>query len=98
MAITTTTNLGLTKDDPTEMYSVERVNANTQKIDDFAGEIRAGKANTADLAAIAASGDSEDAAYDNTVTGMNAENVQAAIDELHTLYAALEQRVAALEV
>ena len=36
--MTETTNLHLTMDAPSEPYSVERVNANTQKLDDFAGE------------------------------------------------------------
>lgn len=35
--MTTTPNLGLTKDDDTDLYSVDRVNANSDKIDMFAG-------------------------------------------------------------
>lgn len=40
--MTTTTNLGLTKDDPSERYSVIRVNDNSDRVDNFAGETRAG--------------------------------------------------------
>lgn len=36
--MTETINLKLTMDAPSELYSVERVNANSQKVDDFAGE------------------------------------------------------------
>lgn len=39
MAIISTSRLGLTKDDNTELYDVGRVNANTQKIDDNIGTI-----------------------------------------------------------
>lgn len=39
MTIRRTQNLQLTMDDKTESYSVDRVNANTQKIDDRFGEI-----------------------------------------------------------
>lgn len=39
--MTYTTNLGLTKDAPTERYDVGRVNANSDRIDTFAGEARA---------------------------------------------------------
>ncbi|MDD5947167.1 MAG: peptidoglycan-binding protein [Oscillospiraceae bacterium] len=37
--MTETENLKLTMDAPSEAYSVERVNANTQKLDDFAGAV-----------------------------------------------------------
>lgn len=39
--MTTTPNLGLTKDAPNEQYSVERVNANSDRIDNFAGDVNA---------------------------------------------------------
>ena len=40
--MTTTQHLHLTMDDEeTDLYSVERVNANTQKIDNFAGDVNA---------------------------------------------------------
>ena len=37
---------------------------------------------SADLAAVATSGDADDVAYDNTTSGLNSTDVQAAIDEL----------------
>lgn len=37
--MTTTPNLGLTKDAPNEQYSIERVNANSDRIDGFAGDV-----------------------------------------------------------
>lgn len=37
--MTETPNLHLTKDAKTDKYSVERVNANSDKIDTFAGEV-----------------------------------------------------------
>jgi|GEM_PF-2089295 len=57
--MTTTPNLGLTKDGETDLYSVIRVNANSDKIDEFAGNINeevGRKAYSADLAAVATSG------------------------------------------
>ena len=49
--MTETTNLHLTKDDPGEFYSVERVNANSDKIDNFAGETTTALANKQDTIA-----------------------------------------------
>ena len=40
------------------------------------------KANSADLATVATSGDADDVTYDNTTSGLAATNVQAAIDEV----------------
>lgn len=40
MAITKTKNIGLTKDDKTEHYSVDRVNANSDKIDEEFGSVK----------------------------------------------------------
>ena len=37
--MTTTSVLGLTKDDLTDLYSVERVNANSDRIDEYAGGV-----------------------------------------------------------
>ena len=39
--MTTTPNLGLTKDALTDLYSVDRVNTNSDKIDEFAGQVNA---------------------------------------------------------
>ena len=43
-----------------------------------------GKANTADLANVATSGEAEDVSYDNSNSGLVAEDVQAAVDEVVT--------------
>lgn len=51
--MTETTNLHLTKDAETDYYSVARVNANSDKIDAFAGQVNtalSGKATPADIA------------------------------------------------
>lgn len=53
--MTTTPNLGLTKDDITDLYSVERVNENSDRIDNYAGTVNtalAGKASTASVTAL----------------------------------------------
>ena len=53
--MTTTPNLGLTKDDITDLYSVERVNANSDRIDNYAGTVNtalAGKASAASVTAL----------------------------------------------
>ena len=52
-----------------------------------------GKQDSADLADVATSGDAADVAYDNTTSGMTADDVQNAIDELNTAIDAVDDKV-----
>lgn len=85
--MTTTEHLGLTKDAPSEAYDVERVNANSDKIDEFAGETKAHLANQDNPHAVTAS------QVGVSAEGITAETVQAALLELlgiiNTKYIAL---------
>lgn len=74
--MTTTEHLGLTKDAPSEAYDVERVNANSDKIDAFAGEVKAHLANKDNPHAVTAS------QVGVSAEGITAETVQAALLEL----------------
>lgn len=85
--MTTTEHLGLTKDAPSEAYDVERVNANSDRIDAFSGDVKAHFANQDNPHAVTAS------QVGLTAEGITANTVQAALLELlgiiNTKYIAL---------